>query len=143
MSVVKLIPIDGKKLKNAILLKGISSFTQIDQEIGFANGYTSKVIRRNSSTLAYIRMLEKLYDIPFSDYAPEKPKQEEDQPAVEAIKPETHIIHDIVNLSELKHVIYDAVYQAVLDAWQDDEPSIEKTENDDPINGLINNIPFV
>lgn len=73
MSTMQLIPIDGEKLKIAILLKGLS-FTQIDRELGFANGYTSKTIRRQSSTLAFIRMLEKLYGIPFSAYEVKEPE---------------------------------------------------------------------
>jgi IS30 family transposase len=140
MSTQKLIPIDGEKLKIEILKKGLS-FKQIDEEVGFAHGYVSRTTKRNSITRGFIKMLEKMYDIPFSDYEPEKSKQQEDQPAVDAetIKPETHIIHDIINLSELKHVIYEAVYQAVLDAWQDDEPRTD-TEND---KGLINGVPYV
>lgn len=146
MSTQGLIPIDGEKLKIEILTRGLS-FRQIDSELGFAGGYTSKTIRRGSATLGFIKMLDTLYGIPRLLYEPkpEEPEEQEEEPECPpknedgSNSPETHIIHDIINLSELKHVIYEAVYQAVLDAWQDDEPSIEQTAD----RGLINNVPYV
>lgn len=123
---IEWVPIDGDKLKYSVIKRGYS-LSSISAELGYSHAWLHSACKAGRVRPIIIKIFEKMYNIPYSEYEPEK--EEEPDPVVKEPKNiETHIIHDIVNLTDLKHVIYDAVYQAMYDALND-KPTDDKADD--------------
>lgn len=142
MAKIEKYPIDGKKLKREVILKGYS-LTEASRKLGFANNYITNRGSLGWVPLPSVKLIESILEIPYEAYKlsdPEETKATDD--TEKYIKEVQHIIHDVVNLEELKDVIYNAVYQAVKDAWMDDEPKPAVEEKDEE-RGLVKIVPYV
>lgn len=71
---IKTLPIDGEKLKRAILSKGY--ITEISEELGYEKAYLSQTCKYGRITQSAALLLEKMYGIKYEDYKPEEKKED-------------------------------------------------------------------
>ena len=106
---VKALPIDGEKLKSAILSKGY--ITEISEELGCEKAYLSQTCKYGRITQSAALLLDKLYGIKYEDYKPEEKKEkpvQETMPISETVivtKTELQLKTIIAQLGELNNNI--------------------------------------
>ena len=102
------IEIDGQKLKNAILKRGLHT-SVVSKELGCSKCYLDQHIKNNYTLKTTAIALEQLYRIPLSEY--EVVKVDESVKAAEEAK--------AIEKEDLKNLIFQATYKAVYMALED------------------------
>lgn len=108
----KMIEINGSKLKEAIFKRGMTE-SGVALEIGYDPGYIRKACSIGKLNRSTVKMLQTMYHInPDYFVIPEEPKE------VEPVA-ELRVAEPVIDYDKLKDIIYDAVYQAVKNAWSE------------------------
>ena len=110
--------IDGKKLSNELQKRGLTK-AGVSQELGYSPVFVNNVCARNVINTPATLLLEKLYNIKYEDYAPDKEENvAELSESVSKETKETPVIPEDF-YDKMYQMIYSAVYEAVKKAWSE------------------------
>lgn len=109
-----MIDIDGSALKKELLQRDLT-YQEVSVELGYDPSYTSRVIKRNKATKAFLSGLKLRYNIETEKVMPKAPEKEA-QPEQMALNLDDQS-GEALDYGHLKSIIYEAVYEAVKKAW--------------------------
>lgn len=107
--------IDGKKLSNELQKRGLTK-AGASKELGYSSVFMNNACARNVINTPATLLLEKLYNIKYEDYAPDKEEESAVEP-VKTVHEEPVISDDFYN--KMYKLVYSAVYEAVKKAWSE------------------------
>lgn len=107
--------IDGKKLNNELRKRELTK-AGVSQELGYSPVFISNACARNVINTPATLLLEKLYNIKYEDYAPDK--EENESELNESVSKEVSVIPEDF-YDKMYQMIYSAVYEAVKKAWSE------------------------